>query len=280
MSPTALFDAGPHLGGTWLNDFQPSSLWLTLLPVVLSPPPSVGCRLAGGKSRVPEATSNVEFAHKIHEHGHHRQTSTDRRTQWVEIIEAVLLAIVAVATAWSGYQAAKWDALSAEQYNLALRSTVISQEETTLAGQDHLYDVITFDAWLTAKLTGEHKLAELQQRRFRPEFAKAFAAWQKLDPLNNPAAPVGPSFMKEYRDANNERSASLAADAKRYFEKAVSARTTGDDYVKITVLLATVLLLTALSQRFSSSGPRMVVVGVALALLLNSTYLILTFPKA
>jgi len=50
-----------------------------------------------------EATSNVEFAHRIQEHGEHHPSPTDRRVKWVEIVEAVLLATVAVATAWSGY---------------------------------------------------------------------------------------------------------------------------------------------------------------------------------
>jgi hypothetical protein len=62
---------------------------------------------------MPEATSNVEFAHRIQEHGHHPPSPADRRAQWVEMVEALVLAIVAVATAWSGYQASKWDALSA-----------------------------------------------------------------------------------------------------------------------------------------------------------------------
>ena len=55
----------------------------------------------------------------------------------------------------------------------------------------------------------------------------------------------------------------LAEQAKVYFEKGVSTRDTGDDYVKVTVFLATVLLLTALSQRFRVLGPRIAVAAVA-----------------
>ncbi|MGB6675072.1 MAG: hypothetical protein WBE44_00135 [Terriglobales bacterium] len=47
-----------------------------------------------------EITSNVEFAHKIHEQGHHHPSGSDIRERWVEILEAVVLAMVAVATAW------------------------------------------------------------------------------------------------------------------------------------------------------------------------------------
>src|SRR5580692_3689134 len=90
---------------------------------------------------MPEATSNVEFAHKIHEQGHHHGSPSGSHAEWVEILEAVVLAIVAIATAWSGYQASRWGALSAENYSRASRTTVLSQEKATLAGQDRLYDI-------------------------------------------------------------------------------------------------------------------------------------------
>ena len=227
-----------------------------------------------------EITSNVEFAHKVHEQGHHQPSGSDSRERWVEILEAVVLAMVAVATAWSGYQASKWDALSAEQYNLASRTTVMSQEKATLAGQDRLYDITTFNAWVEAKVAGKEKLAGFYQRRFRPEYAGAFTAWWQLDPVNNPSAPPGPIFMAEYKSASSQETARLAEAAKGNFEKGVSTRETGDNYVKVTVLLATVLLLTALSQRFESLGPRVAVGAVASTLLVISTYWILTFPRA
>jgi hypothetical protein len=226
-----------------------------------------------------EAASNVEFAHKIHELGHHHPVLTDSRARWVEIVEAVVLATVAVATAWSGYQASKWDALSAQYYNLASRTTVLAQEKATLAGQDRLYDITTFDAWVTAKVDHREKLATFYERRFRPEYAIAFSAWWKLDPVNNPLAPPGPTFMAEYKNAKSQESATLGEEAKGHFERGVSTRETGDKYVKVTVLLATVLLLTALSQRFELFGPRVAVVAVAFVLLGISAYWMLTLPR-
>ena len=38
------------------------------------------------------------------------------RFEVIEIIEALILALVAVATAWSGYQAAEWAGKRAEDY--------------------------------------------------------------------------------------------------------------------------------------------------------------------
>lgn len=227
-----------------------------------------------------ESTSNIEFANRAIERAHSHSLAPGPRTKWVEIAEAIVLAIVATSTAWSGYQAAKWDALSAQNYNLASRTTVLSQEKSTLAGQDRLYDITTFNSWVLAKTSGNEGLATYFQRRFRPEYATAFIAWQALDPFGNPSAPAGPTFMAEYVDANGQESSNLAKEAQTYYEKAVSTRETGDEYVRVTVFLATALLLTALSQRFEIIGPRIAVVTVACILLIISTYWILTYPRA
>lgn len=229
---------------------------------------------------MPESTSNVELAYRVHEQGHHHPPPSDRRATWVGIAEAIVLSVVAVATAWSGYQAARWEAASAKHYALASQTNTRSQEKATLAGQDRLYDIVTFNGWMAAKTSGNQKLAAIYERRCRPEYAVAFAAWQKLDPFNNPSAPPGPVFMPEYQNANAQESHRLAQQAGQQFEAGVNTRETGDSYVKVTVFLATVLFLTALSQRFEVFGPRIAVVAVAFILLIVSTYLIVVLPRA
>lgn len=226
-----------------------------------------------------ESTSNVEFAHRIHEQGH--GGSPPSGSAWVEIVEAVVLAAVAILTAWSGYQAALWDARSSERYARATSTRVQAQEQSTLAGQDRIYDIATFNSWITAKLYhGDNKLAAIFERRFRPEYAVAFAAWLKTDPLRNPNAPPGPIFMPEYRSLKAERAKQLGEEATRDFERGVSTRHTGDRYVRVTVFLATVLLLTALSQRFRIRGPRVGILVVASVLLAVALFWIVTFPRA
>jgi hypothetical protein len=225
-----------------------------------------------------ESTSNVEFAHRIHEQGHHRGHTS--RSEWVEIFEAIVLAAVAVLTAWSGYQAARWDAHSASSYARASRMTVQSQEQLTLAGQDRLYDITTFNSWLDAKMAGHEREAAIYERRFRPEYLAAFAAWMKLDPLNNPKAPAGPIFLAEYRSAKLEEGQRIAREASEQFENGVAAREKGDEYVRITVVLATVLLLTALSQRFKIRAVRIGLLAVAFVMLTGAVYWISTFPRA
>jgi hypothetical protein len=40
-----------------------------------------------------ESTSNVEFAHRIHEQGRSGNGAHDNRLQWLEVLEAVVLAV-------------------------------------------------------------------------------------------------------------------------------------------------------------------------------------------
>src|SRR5260370_24730956 len=94
-----------------------------------------------------ELTSNIEVAHKLHEHGLHHVHPTSRRDRWVEILEAVVLAIVAVLTAWGGYQASRWEALSSKEYALATRTSVRAQKGVKCAGQNLLFDVVAFHEW-------------------------------------------------------------------------------------------------------------------------------------
>ena len=227
-----------------------------------------------------ETTSNIEFAHRIHESGHHGGGPGRHGQEWLEILEAIVLAAVAVLTAWSGYQAAKWDARSAAAYARASGVTVQAQEQQTLAGQEHLYDIITFDSWLEARHRGDESLAAAFQRRFRPPFVVAFEAWMKTDPLHDPKAPPGPSFMPEYKSARLDRARELGEESRADFERGVATRETGDEYVRITVILATVLLLTALAQRFKIRAARTGLLGVASVMLVFAVYWILTFPRA
>lgn len=225
-----------------------------------------------------ESTSNVEFAHRIHEQGHHG--GPHGRGEWLEVVEAIVLAAVAVLTAWSGYQAAKWDARSAAAYALASGTTASAQEQQTLAGQDHLYDISTFNAWIAAVQEGRGDLAATYERRFRPEYRVAYEAWMKTSPLTNPSAPPGPSFMPEYKNARLDQARALSQKAREAYERGVSSRETGDEYVRITVVLATVLLLTALSQRFRIHAARIGLIATASVMLVLAVYWIATFPRA
>jgi hypothetical protein len=222
---------------------------------------------------------NIEIAHKLSEREEH---SLHKKALWLEaleIVEALVLAMVAIATAWSGYQAALWDGLQDERYGQSTRIRVEAEGMRTLGDQERLFDAMTFADWLKAYAEGNQRVAELFQRRFRPEFRVAYDAWLKLDPIHHPAAPQGPQLLHEYHNAHLEQAAKLSEEASAVFEEGTNARHTSDNYVRITVLLATVLLLTAIAQRFKTQQVRVGLAVVAMLLLCLPLWRIIHLPR-
>jgi hypothetical protein len=221
--------------------------------------------------------SNIEIAHHLSEHN---ESSQPLGHEILEIAEAVVLAVVAVATAWSGYQAALWTGHQAELYGQASKLRIAAEGAATYANQERLYNASTVVEWLKAEAHGDKKLADLFERRFLPEFRPAFDAWKKTDPLNNPNAPAGPQLMAEYHSSKTEEAAKLNEQATEVFERGTQGRQYSDLYVRITVTLATVLLLIAISQRFKMRGVRFGLLVIAMLLLCFPVYHILTLPRA
>ena len=230
---------------------------------------------------MPEGNANIEIAQHLREHGGHGDATgpSRRRIETIEILEAILLAIVALATALSGYQAAKWDGESAKAYATSSRLRIQSNETQLTSNETLIYNAGTFTAWLQAHTSGDAALADILVRRFTPEYKVAFDAWLKLDPLNTPGAPPGPRYMPEYKDPLAEKAALLDEEATKEFEKGVHDREIGESYVRLTVILAAVLFLIAVGQRFKVRGVRIAVNVTASAFLMYAIVLVISYKR-
>ncbi len=227
---------------------------------------------------MPEAGgSNIEIANHLSER---EELAASPGSAILEIVEALVLAVVAIATAWSGYQAALWTGHQSELYGQASKLRVQAEGAATFANQERLYNASTVVEWLKAEAHSDKRLTDLFERRFLPEFRPAFEAWKKTDPLNNPNAPAGPQLMAEYRSSKTEEAARLNNQATEVFEQGTKGREFADLYVRATVTLATVLLLIAISQRFKTRGARVALLMIAALLLCFPVYHILTLPRA
>src|SRR6188474_516921 len=106
-------------------------------------------------------------------------------TDRTELVATVLLSVAAVATAWSGYQATRWNG---EQTKASSRTNAIRIEAARaqgLAEAQKEVDVATFIQWVDAYAHRETELTRFYARRFRVEFEPAFAAWLATKPLTN-----------------------------------------------------------------------------------------------
>jgi hypothetical protein len=104
---------------------------------------------------VPEGLSASEVGKEIAEHQEHAAAEPGsaehaQRDRWVGIAEAVLLSVVALLAAWSGYSAAKWGTESS--LSLAKASSTRTKASLALieANQIRTLDSVSFNAAETA----------------------------------------------------------------------------------------------------------------------------------
>ena len=220
---------------------------------------------------------NIEIAQALAEAEAGAKTSLHE--DLIEIAEAVVLALVAVATGWCGYQATKWEGHQALLYGTSARLRVEAGVSATEGGQQRLVDVVTFNTWTQAKEAKDEKLAAMYVQRFSSEYRVAFEAWLKAEPFTNPDAPAGPIFMSEYHNALLKQSEQLSKEATTAFTEGTEARAIAEKYVRITLLLATVLFLIALAQRFQVRKVRVGLLLVAAALMVSALVIVATYPR-
>jgi len=215
---------------------------------------------------------------KIAEHREHNMQEPTGRDRTVTIIEAALLAMVALMAAWSGFASAKWSTESRLQLAAAGTARAESNQATTTAASNKDFDSLAFNLWFGAYIEGDLNGADVAERRFRPEFAVAFNAWIATDPFHNVDAPPGPTYMSEYKQPELAEAHALDQKATDLAAKGAKSAENADRYVRITVFLATVLFLVGISGHFKLRAARYGLITTAVVILLVSVALLVTSP--
>src|SRR5262245_10295884 len=230
---------------------------------------------------MPEGLSAVEAGKEVGEHAKHagRDAEEERRERWITIAEAILLSLVTLAAAWSGYSAAKWSTHSSVTLAKASADRAKSNRAYLRAMELRNLDSTFFNAWLNAFAVGNDQVRALTERRFRPQFRVAFDAWRATRPETNPNAPAAPTYLPQYKQPARARAIALDARATAAFSEGSDAGATADKYVRTTVLLATVLFLVGLSTHFPLRAVRYGLVGLGSVLLVVSAVQLLTLPR-
>ncbi len=231
---------------------------------------------------MPDGLSPVEAGKELAHHttqGEVPDEKLPRHDRTISILEAILLAVVAVLAAWSGFASAKWGTESSLALARASATRSQANRAQLSALEERNFDAATFNTWFTAYAAGDQTAMRLAAKRFRPEFRVAFDAWQATKPATNPAAPPGPTHMAEYRQPELARSRDLDARADQYYKDGSRAGTRSDDYVRITVFLASVLFLVGIASHLRLRGARYALVGVGAVMLALAVAQLITAPK-
>ena len=199
-------------------------------------------------------------------------------TDRTELIATALLALAAVATAWSGYQATRWNG---EQTKASSRTNAIRIDAARaqgLAEAQKEVDVATFIQWVDAYAQGQTELTDFYLRRFRAEFKPAFNAWLATKPLTNRNAPLTPFVMPQYKLAAEEEAAQLDAEAE--LSSAVVRRNIqrASNYVLGVVLFSVSLFFAGMSTRLGDLRLRRIALGVGCTMFIGTVIWLATQP--
>jgi hypothetical protein len=224
-----------------------------------------------------------------------------RLTDWldsldrVELVATTVLALAAIATAWSGFQSSKWSGEQAILFSEASAARTESTRASTAAGQLTQIDVGMFDSWLAA-LDGDIRSGAIEIAadepyvadpdtlsgflfaRFRSEFTVAVEAWLATGPLANTAAPPSPFEMPEYALQATAQADELLVEAEGKAADARRANQNSDNYVLTGVLFALVLFFAGISSKLQRRRNRSIVMVLALLGLVTGIVTLLLLP--
>ncbi len=196
----------------------------------------------------------------------------------VEVCAAVVISLAAAMTSWVGFQAALWDGEQAAHYAQAGAARTQATNAATQAGQLETADLLLFQGWLNATAQNEPVLQTFYRQRFRAEFATAFDAWMRTDPLTRPDAPSGPFAMPQYHSARLAEARRLEQRADALFNQGQKDNQISDRFVRGTVLLAVALFFGGIAQTFRSTTIKGVLVGVAFVVCVISALMVAHLP--
>ncbi|MGM7421974.1 MULTISPECIES: hypothetical protein [unclassified Cellulosimicrobium] len=207
------------------------------------------------------------------QHGGHAGRS------WRETVTVVLLAVTAVLTAWSGFEASKWGGEMSIAFSRASTQRIEASTHRAHADTARSIDLQVFSLWLEAYATGDTELEEFTRARFTPHFRPAFEEWLASRPLQNPDAAPSPFALDAYVPPGAVEAVEADERADALFAQALVNNQRGDNYTLTTVLFALVLFFGAFAGRFRSERAAWAMVGLACAVLVVGVVFLATFPK-
>ena len=190
----------------------------------------------------------------------------------------MLLALAAVATAWSTYQSTRWRGVETIDFSKATAARIQSSEASTRAGQQTQVDIATYIQWVNADVAGDARLAAFYRKRLRPEFKPAFAAWLATNPRTDPRAPLSPFAMPQYRVAQATLSSQLNVAAGVHADEAATVNQRANNYMLAVVLFAAALFFAGISTKLLAARQRDIVLVLGFVIFVGAVVWLATLP--
>jgi hypothetical protein len=200
------------------------------------------------------------------------------KSDWIELVSALLLALATISAAWCAYQSTRWSGVQANAYASAGANRQESVRASSEYGAQVNIDVAVFMAWVQARRAQDADLAGFWEERFRAEFKPAFDAWLDSVPVGQ-IPPGSPFALAEYAPASRVLAEELERKAEDSAAEAREANQTGDNFVLLAVLFASVLFFAGVGTKFKGYRVRVAMVALASVFYLVTTFLVFSLPQ-
>jgi len=196
----------------------------------------------------------------------------------LELMATLLLAIAAVATAWSSYQATRWSGEQTKQSSRTNAIRINAARAQSLSEAQKQVDVATFSQWVDAYALDRTELRDFYFKRFRKEFKPAVVAWIATKPITNPDAPLTPFAMPQYRLAAEQEARRLDAEAEVSSALVQRDIQRQSNYVLGVVLFAVSLFFAGVSTKLGERRFKAVILTCGWVIFLATVVWVATSP--
>jgi hypothetical protein len=194
-----------------------------------------------------------------------------------EMIAVLLLGVATIGTAWCGYQASRWNQDQGEIAREGSDLRVEANRQFGLATQAIVYDANLIAQYAKAVVDGDTKLQEFYRSTlFRPEFLPVIERWQQA--IQEGKTPPRLLEDRDYVDSQLADYQATQAKAEAKDVEAKEAGKNGDDYVLVTLLLASALFFAGVTTSFKLQAARLVLLMLAAFLIAYCISRIATLP--
>ena len=199
------------------------------------------------------------------------ETSTGHSAQ--EIVTVLLISIVAVLTAWCGFQSSKWGGEMSIAFSQASSARIQAASADGEARSATSFDLTIYASWVNAVAEDKQGLADYIEERFTPHFKIAFDDWESSGRELN-----GPFAEESYVPPGEVLADELSARADTKFAEALENNARGDRYSLLTVMFALVLFFAAMSSRNFAPWAARTFLGLAAVLAVTGAVILSTYP--
>ena len=190
----------------------------------------------------------------------------------------MLLSLATIVAAWSAYQSTRWGGVQANSFSSAAALRTEATQQNSLYAAELQIDVMVWISYLEHRQQGDERGAAFLKDRFRAELRPAFEAWMALEPAGG--IPPGPPVeLPEYQPEARQRADELNARADELAATAREANQTGDNFVLVAVVMASVLFFAGVGTKLKARRLRVLMLLVGVALFAGGVRFMLSMPQ-